>query len=173
MSSNTICLVNGKHTPGSDWEKECPELRRESKKRAKLASAAKPAPVASQKAHVAPGSPRRGPNVQLGRSLRSRASGPRRHGEAPESEDKTPWRVVRAAVICRDGHKCRKCKASLALTVHHIKPRESGGSDSPRNLLTLCASCHDWAEIETAERGLAWAELVHPPTSLLDEAEAA
>ena len=74
-----------------------------------------------------------------------------------------PWRVIRSAIIRRDDRKCRRCGAVQALTVHHIKPRDQGGLDVPRNLLTLCGSCHDWAEIETAENGLAWVKLIQRP----------
>ena len=34
----------------------------------------------------------------------------------------------------------------LALTVHHIKPRKEGGSDSQKNLISLCGRCHDITE---------------------------
>src|SRR5262249_46143484 len=34
-----ICLLNGVHTPGSDWEKECPVLRAQRRQEAKNADA--------------------------------------------------------------------------------------------------------------------------------------
>lgn len=84
------------------------------------------------------------------------------HHEAPVQEGRRDWPRVRVQILRRDGHQCRKCPRRDSLTVHHIKPRAAGGSDNPANLLTLCATCHDWAEIETAERGLSWAELISP-----------
>lgn len=55
------------------------------------------------------------------------------------------------------------------MTAHHITPRDQGGQDEARNLVTLCAPCHDWAEVETAERGLSWAELLSWPAAKDDE----
>ena len=43
----------------------------------------------------------------------------------------------------RDGFKCRVCKSSENLQVHHIKGRIKGGSDRLSNLMTLCKDCHD------------------------------
>ena len=37
-----ICILNGKHTPGSDWERECPQLAAE--RRAKAAGVRYKAP---------------------------------------------------------------------------------------------------------------------------------
>ena len=79
------------------------------------------------------------------------------------------WGSLKTAVLLRDGKKCRKCGKRKDLTVHHIKPRETGGADHPRNLLTLCTSCHDWAEIETSENGLKWAELIKPKGKLKEK----
>ena len=58
------------------------------------------------------------------------------------------WAKVRERVLRRDHRRCRHCQTGRALTVHHIVPRAEGGTDEPRNLVTLCAACHDWAEIE-------------------------
>lgn len=86
-------------------------------------------------------------------------------GLEPAPEQATPqtsWRALRNAILRRDHYRCRKCQGRRRLTVHHIQPRENGGSDTPANLLTLCAPCHNWAEIEMAERGLSWARLIAP-----------
>jgi hypothetical protein len=60
-------------------------------------------------------------------------------------------------VLFRDGYRCRVCGNSslgriedsnpenrihIDVQVHHIVPRKDGGSDSMRNLITLCSSCH-------------------------------
>ena len=51
---------------------------------------------------------------------------------------------VRAAVMARDRHRCRApgCANTRFLEVHHITPREKGGSNRAENLVTLCSSCH-------------------------------
>jgi 5-methylcytosine-specific restriction endonuclease McrA len=39
----------------------------------------------------------------------------------------------------------------MRLTVHHLVPRESGGSNDTRNLVALCPHCHDAAELLAEE----------------------
>jgi len=41
---------------------------------------------------------------------------------------------------------CYICDSTNRLTVHHIKSREDGGTDDPRNLLIVCYECHDHIE---------------------------
>lgn len=43
-------------------------------------------------------------------------------------------------------YKCFCCGSCLALSNHHITPRDDGGSDSHRNKVTLCSKCHDAVE---------------------------
>lgn len=62
------------------------------------------------------------------------------------------YRLFKAAVLERDGHKCQICYTDSKLTAHHIKPRDSGGSDDVRNGITLCLRCHDIVEIWPWER---------------------
>lgn len=79
------------------------------------------------------------------------------------------WLTLRRDVLRRDHWRCRRCRASGAvavLTVHHVNPRDSGGSNDMRNLVALCVACHDWAEVQTAERGLSWAELTTRPVEV-------
>lgn len=73
------------------------------------------------------------------------------------------WKIVRRLVLERDRRRCRRCGNRWRLSPHHVKPRDQGGSNDPRNLITLCDACHDWAEIETAERGLSWVDLLRRP----------
>ena len=42
------------------------------------------------------------------------------------------------------GRRCCICRRfkPLHLQVHHIQPREDGGSDEPDNLIALCVTCH-------------------------------
>jgi len=51
---------------------------------------------------------------------------------------------VRREVLARDKHRCGApgCGRTRFLEVHHIKPRNQGGTNHPENLMTLCASCH-------------------------------
>ncbi len=58
------------------------------------------------------------------------------------------WKEVRRRVLIRDSSTCQECKKPLSdipswfTEVHHIVPRERGGSDHPSNLKTLCIVCH-------------------------------
>lgn len=51
---------------------------------------------------------------------------------------------VRREVLARDEHRCRApgCSRTHFLEVHHIVPRNSGGTNNPGNLVSLCAGCH-------------------------------
>lgn len=68
-----------------------------------------------------------------------------------------PWQTISKAVLARDNYSCRICggsslspvdsstdfrKIHFELEVHHIIPRKDGGSDTFRNLITLCEDCH-------------------------------
>lgn len=59
------------------------------------------------------------------------------------------WKELRKRVLCRDGHKCRKCGRSRSqlkegeyFEIHHIIEISKGGSDDMSNLKTLCSTCH-------------------------------
>jgi 5-methylcytosine-specific restriction endonuclease McrA len=51
--------------------------------------------------------------------------------------------ALRNQVLQRDGWRCQLCRASNDLHVHHVKSRSSLGDDTIRNLITLCAKCHE------------------------------
>jgi 5-methylcytosine-specific restriction endonuclease McrA len=51
-------------------------------------------------------------------------------------------RDFRAKVLWRDGYQCQHCGSQAHLQAHHIQPRAEGGSDTPDNGITLCATCH-------------------------------
>jgi 5-methylcytosine-specific restriction endonuclease McrA len=63
------------------------------------------------------------------------------------------WYAQRREARERDGGICRDCGKTEAqngrqLHVHHIQPREEGGSNDLENLVCLCSSCHlkrEWA----------------------------
>ncbi|MGA1846219.1 RNA-guided endonuclease IscB [Deferribacter abyssi] len=64
--------------------------------------------------------------------------------EYQNGEQKGFWNV-REYVLYRDGHTCRLCKnktKNKVLEVHHLIPRNKGGTDKPDNLITLCRTCH-------------------------------
>jgi len=70
------------------------------------------------------------------------------------------WPAVRMLILERDGRRCRFCgldgsksrklRASFknfmwytnGLEVQHIIPSKDGGANHPKNLITLCYSCH-------------------------------
>lgn len=56
---------------------------------------------------------------------------------------------LRKAVIIRDNNKCMECgKTNCKLEVHHIVPRRLNGSDTIKNLISLCKSCHDKTKLK-------------------------
>ena len=61
---------------------------------------------------------------------------------------KTPddWEFVRLERLVLDRNQCQRCKSPRFVTVHHIVPRDQGGSDAIENLITLCRECHDEVE---------------------------
>ena len=55
------------------------------------------------------------------------------------------WQQVRSVVLNRDEHHCVACGEVCGqgeADVHHLMPRDLGGSDEPANLVTLCDGCH-------------------------------
>lgn len=61
-------------------------------------------------------------------------------------EQKDFWNL-REYILHRDNHKCQNpnCKnkdKNPILNIHHIIYRSEGGTDTPRNLITLCNKCH-------------------------------
>jgi len=49
---------------------------------------------------------------------------------------------LRAAVLVRDGARCRKCRRSVNLEMDHIVPVSKGGKTEESNLQTLCRRCN-------------------------------
>ena len=61
------------------------------------------------------------------------------------------WDEVRAHVIARDGSRCTVGwllggACSDTLDVHHLIPREEGGTNDPENLITACHAHHPVVE---------------------------
>ena len=49
---------------------------------------------------------------------------------------------MRAAVLVRDGGRCRKCRGAINLEIDHIVPVSKGGKTEESNLQTLCRRCN-------------------------------
>jgi 5-methylcytosine-specific restriction endonuclease McrA len=49
---------------------------------------------------------------------------------------------VRAAVLVRDGGRCRRCGSARNLEVDHIVPLSKGDNSEEPNLQTLCRRCN-------------------------------
>ena len=65
--------------------------------------------------------------------------------------------VIRTLIV-RSGGKCERCGTHISGHghFHHIKPRSSGGPDTPENLEFLCASCHSYVHRTDFEEKPAW-----------------
>ncbi len=71
-------------------------------------------------------------------------------------ETSISWNTAKLIALERDEYKCRICgkapmisedkegvsRLRVEVEVHHIVPRIAGGSDSSKNLVTLCKDCH-------------------------------
>src|SRR5215467_3571510 len=66
--------------------------------------------------------------------------------ERPSFEDRLANRRVpdslRAAVLVRDGGRCRRCRRAIQLEMDHIVPVSKGGKTEQSNLQTLCRRCN-------------------------------
>jgi N6-L-threonylcarbamoyladenine synthase len=70
---------------------------------------------------------------------------PEIEGTGYQQGDQMGFWNVREYVLWRDNHKCRHCNGrskDSVLEVHHLVQRKDGGSDRPKNLITLCRTCH-------------------------------
>jgi len=56
---------------------------------------------------------------------------------------KEPEFLSRKEVLERDNYSCCICgEKETIFNVHHIRPKDLGGDDNVKNLMTLCKSCH-------------------------------
>lgn len=53
--------------------------------------------------------------------------------------------TCRDRVKRRDSETCRWCGTTDLVQIHHVRYRSEGGPDTPRNLISLCATCHERA----------------------------
>jgi holliday junction DNA helicase RuvB len=49
---------------------------------------------------------------------------------------------LRKRILARDAYRCRVCKSTIQLHVHHIVWREQRGSNAWSNLVVVCTDCH-------------------------------
>jgi hypothetical protein len=70
-------------------------------------------------------------------------------------------------VYTRDNFKCQNvhCKYPASpLTIHHIKAQRNGGDDKPRNMITLCDTCHKG--YERAKHPITFSNEMHIPSHI-------
>lgn len=66
-----------------------------------------------------------------------------------EIRTKAPSKKLRMKILNRDRRRCRICGRNpnnytdVELHLHHIRPWQNGGVTHPKNLITLCHTCHD------------------------------
>ncbi len=66
----------------------------------------------------------------------------------PETEDGSferalaPTANALRAEVAREGHRCRLCRGTWRLMVHHVTWRSEGEATSAENCVTLCGWCH-------------------------------
>lgn len=70
-----------------------------------------------------------------------------------------PTRATVRVVVERDG-VCLRCRRAEIEQIHHRQPRGLGGTrnpdiNSPANLISLCAECHHYIEINRVKSRLA------------------
>jgi hypothetical protein len=63
---------------------------------------------------------------------------------------------VRAAVLARDRHRCTACGSTRFLEIHHVQPRDEGGSNTAANLTTLCSRCHQFHHTRSTKDSRRW-----------------
>ncbi|OPL09794.1 MAG: hypothetical protein AVO34_05100 [Firmicutes bacterium ML8_F2] len=84
---------------------------------------------------------------------------------------------VRQYVLERDSHRCVLCGDPEDLETHHIVWRFRGGSDHPKNLVTLCKKCHDKVtageiEVKAVAESYRWPARLNALNPLFDALEA-
>jgi hypothetical protein len=64
-----------------------------------------------------------------------------------ENNGEVEFKAISKVIKKRDKYSCKSCRIKIGLTVHHIIPRNEGGTNYPPNLITLCENCHNEIEI--------------------------
>ena len=63
------------------------------------------------------------------------------HAKKVERLSDYDWQMLRSEILLWDEYKCVKC-GKTANQVDHIIPLAIGGTNSKRNLQSLCGDCH-------------------------------
>jgi hypothetical protein len=58
--------------------------------------------------------------------------------------DSHSYKELCQRVMERDSWRCQICGSRQKLQGHHRQLRSQQGPDQDSNLITLCASCHEW-----------------------------
>lgn len=104
------------------------------------------------------------PRSKLSRTTRLRAAGPRGAGAGPtpqQARRKTQlatWAEVKEQAHQRDGWRCIGCGTDRDLDCQHRANKGMGGSkqrDTIANALTLCRTCHRFADQHKNSEGAA------------------
>ena len=69
-----------------------------------------------------------------------------------ERLDSAASKMLRQAVLKRDGWKCQNCGTSENLQIHHIRRRSAQGSDVEENLMAVGDSCHRQVQLHSSPR---------------------
>lgn len=79
------------------------------------------------------------------------------HRMTIEGRDPADWEERRKLVHRRDGGRCVRCGVRVSLRychIHHLVPRGLGGDHGFQNLVTLCRSCHTFADGHESMRAI-------------------
>lgn len=52
------------------------------------------------------------------------------------------WQKIKENCLRRDFFICRICKTDRAITAHHLTYERFGGDEEPKDLISVCFSCH-------------------------------
>lgn len=77
----------------------------------------------------------------------------------------TDYQLLRLHIAEIDKYHCQMCyrkKAFNQLHIHHIIKRKHGGLDEKENLISLCRSCHQYADRWNLDREEIITFLSHP-----------
>jgi len=79
--------------------------------------------------------------VELPKFDTQKMENPKISGAEYQNGPQRGFTSVRDYVLSRDSYTCQVC-GDRADHVHHLIPRSKGGTDRPKNLISLCESCH-------------------------------